>query len=188
MWGCGLHSVGQHGNIIYCRCRAQFRACSESRHFLHHSPPGSSNHPRSLAQYTSTSAGWSLYTARLISPQYLMCSFLPTLSSNLCQTLAWQHIPQLLQQTSNMGSFCSSLWHWQEWACVYRSWLLAKIADQIVKSPQTFRQFSLPPSKMWPRFICGAIPVISVLRRQSLMWLQINICGGFSPVQTILSL
>lgn len=45
---CGLHSGGQHGKVIYCSCRAQFRACSESRHFLHHSPPGCSARPCSI--------------------------------------------------------------------------------------------------------------------------------------------
>lgn len=60
---------------------------------------------------------------------------LPTRTPNLCQMLAWQHIPQPLQQTSNMGSFRSSPRLWQEWACVCQNWLLAEIADQIVKSP-----------------------------------------------------
>lgn len=62
-----------------------------------------------------------------------MCSSLPTCTSNLCQMLAWQPISQLLQQTSNTGSFGSSPWHWQEQTCVCQNWLLAKIADQIVK-------------------------------------------------------
>lgn len=111
-----------------------------------------------------------------------MCFLLLIPTPNLCQMLAWQHIPQPLQQTSNTGSFCSSPRHWQEWACVCQDWLRPQNCWSNCQIVQTLRHCS-PLPKCDPILFVGQLSV--TLCKQSLMWLKNMVHVDFSPIQQI---